>query len=177
MTDEARIAEVLEALRMELRRQGRAAIAAQAAAEACLEMLQRPPAPAAAAAKDEAWVNPLLPALDALERVRQHAEKVANAPAVPGGWLQRLRRARSEDEATGLAARVLLLAEQFESALRDAGLAPARPARGDPFDAAVHRAVGRVPGPAETVVEVVRSGYRYRDRLVREADVIVGEDS
>jgi molecular chaperone GrpE len=51
-------------------------------------------------------------------------------------------------------------------------------AAGQPFDPAWHEAVGSVPGPnvggkPDTVVEVVQTGYRLGDRLLRPARVIV----
>ena len=47
-------------------------------------------------------------------------------------------------------------------------------AEGEPFDPAVHEAVGRQPGEENRVLHVVQKGYRLGDRVVRPAMVIVG---
>jgi molecular chaperone GrpE len=52
-------------------------------------------------------------------------------------------------------------------------------APGDPFDPTVHDAVEHIilddPAPGSTVVQVLRSGYRWRSTLLRPAMVSVGE--
>ncbi|MEM9692644.1 MAG: nucleotide exchange factor GrpE [Myxococcota bacterium] len=168
----------LQELRNDLRRQGRAAIAAQAAAEACLALLEATPSDGSAAGPSpssgemRSWCRPLLPALDSLDRVRQQAQTVLDGPR--SGWLSRWRR---DEDAIRLASSMVLLAEQLETALGEAGLEVERPRVGASFDDQRHRAVGRAPGTREQVVEVVRPGYRLGEELLREADVIVGDQS
>jgi hypothetical protein len=89
---EARIDELVR----EVRRQGRAAVAAQAAAESCLERLaeaqdreEEPPAEEAQAekeaqAEDAAWVHALLPVADALDRVLSQARAMVERNLDPG---------------------------------------------------------------------------------------------
>ena len=112
MTEEARdegaattlqnLAARIDELTREVRRQGRAAVAAQAAAESCLERLaeghgvddgggDEPPAEEEQAA-DTAWVHALLPVADALDRVLSQARAMVArgldtaAPKVGGLW-------------------------------------------------------------------------------------------
>jgi len=68
-----------------------------------------------------------------------------------------------------------LIARQLRAVLGDEGLEPIE-ALGRPFDPAVHEAVERVETddhPEDTVVEVVRAGYRLNDWVLRPAMVKV----
>ncbi|MGI8927389.1 MAG: nucleotide exchange factor GrpE [Tepidiformaceae bacterium] len=47
-------------------------------------------------------------------------------------------------------------------------------AAGEPFDPALHEAVGRQPGEDNKVLHVVQKGYQLGERVVRPAMVIVG---
>lgn len=70
---------------------------------------------------------------------------------------------------------VRMVRDNFVKALREAGLEEV-PAQGMPFDPYLMDCVQQVPddGSKDGVVkEVVRKGYRYRDRIVRPAQVIV----
>ena len=70
---------------------------------------------------------------------------------------------------------VELSVRKLEEALRAHGL-EAIEAVGKPFDPNVHEAIGHEESadhPEDTVVEVLRSGYRVRDRVVRPALVKV----
>jgi molecular chaperone GrpE len=62
------------------------------------------------------------------------------------------------------------------NALREAGAVPVQ-AQGQPFDPALHDAVGTVPAapgtPAGTVVHEVRPGWRLDNELLRPAEVVV----
>lgn len=188
----------------EVRRQGRAAIAAQAAAESCLEELRARAAAggdgedegaededAGAAAEDEAvrWLRALLPVANAVERVARQASALEAPLAAPRrGLLGRLLHAPEPDE--GRAARVALaeglrvLGAQLEGTLRDLGaVVDRRP--GSPVDGERQRVVEvRPPRPGErpgTVVEVVRPGYALSARgggarIVREAEVVIAEE-
>jgi len=70
---------------------------------------------------------------------------------------------------------VELSVRKLEDALRAHGL-EAIEAVGKPFDPKVHEAIGHEESsehPEDTVVEVLRPGYRVRDRVVRPALVKV----
>ena len=48
-------------------------------------------------------------------------------------------------------------------------------APGEPYDAARHRATRTQPGPAGQVLAVVAAGFHQGERVLRKADVVVGE--
>ena len=156
----------LEKLTTELRRQGRAAIAAQAAAEECLAMLQAGGALRAGSSADDRWLRVMLPVLDALDRTVQQAEAAVARARWP--WQQR-------GELTPLADGLRVLQAQTTAALDELGVAVERPRIGARFDPQRHRAVGSRRGAKETIVEIVRPGYWLGAQCIREADVIVGE--
>lgn len=179
---EARLDELLK----EVRRQGRAAIAAQAAAESCLEAVrERAGGDAGAGGEDDAveWLRSLIPVADALERVvKQAAALDATRPPVKRSLLQRLVHPPEivDDRAhRALSEGLRVLHAQLEGALRDRGVGVDR-RTGEPFDGERQRVVEvRSPRPGErpgTVVEVVRPGYALGARVVREAEVVVAQD-
>ncbi|HKW42762.1 MAG TPA: nucleotide exchange factor GrpE, partial [Thermoplasmata archaeon] len=70
---------------------------------------------------------------------------------------------------------VRMVRDNFVKALREAGLGEV-PAEGLPFDPYIMDCIQQVADDASkdgVVKEVVRKGYRYRDRIVRPAQVIV----
>jgi molecular chaperone GrpE len=72
---------------------------------------------------------------------------------------------------------VALTRQSMLRLLKREGVEPLR-AKAEPFDPRWHEAVGAVPhenvgAPPNTVVQVVRQGYRLRDRLLRPARVII----
>ncbi|HUH08873.1 MAG TPA: nucleotide exchange factor GrpE [Egibacteraceae bacterium] len=87
---------------------------------------------------------------------------------------------RSEDE--GLAKGVVMVHEQLLSRLRAAGLEEI-PGEGRPFDPEEHEAMLQVDAEdalghgvdEPTVVEVLRTGYRYKGRTLRPASVKVAK--
>jgi molecular chaperone GrpE len=94
----------------------------------------------------------LLPVLDNLQRAIQHAPE--GDPMVDG---------------------VRMVARQFEDALRSIGVVPID-AEGQPFDPALHEAIGGEESPEvdrDTVVAVLQPGYRLHDRVLRPALVRV----
>lgn len=96
----------------------------------------------------------LLPVLDNLRRAVEHAPE--------GG---------AEDFfVNGLH----LVVREFEAALERIGVRPV-PGAGEPFDPAVHEAIGGEEGDVDrdTVAEVLLPGYRLHDRLLRPAVVRV----
>lgn len=179
----------LDELLKEVRRQGRAAIAAQAAAESCLRAIEERDAEAGeegdddASAEAERWLRALIPVADAVERVVQQAAALA-APraAAKRSLLQRLTRAPepNDDRATAaLAEGLRVLGAQLEEALRDRGVQIDR-RTGEPVDGERQRVVetrrARAGERAGTVVEVVRPGYALGGAVVREAEVVVAEE-
>jgi molecular chaperone GrpE len=94
----------------------------------------------------------LLPVLDNLQRAIQHAPE--GDPMVDG---------------------VRMVARQFEDALRSLGVTVIE-AEGEPFDPAVHEAIGGEESPEvdrDTVKTVLQPGYRLHDRVLRPALVRV----
>jgi len=105
----------------------------------------------------EPLVRALLPVLDDLER----------AVAATEG---------REQDPVGSGVRAVL--EQLRVTLERDGLTVIRPVNGV-FDPGLHDALMQrhVPGtPPGTVIEVVKPGYRYRDRVLRHAQVVVSQD-
>ncbi len=156
----------MEALRIEVRRQGKAAIAAQSAAEACLDVLQDRGDEPSRAEDDLQWLQELMPFADALGRVREQADTFAGRRAWP--WSN---RSALQQLAEGLR----LLEAQWTGALTSCGVEVERPRVGERFDPERHRAVGTAPGDNERITKVVRVGFRRGEQQLREADVIVGE--
>lgn len=105
----------------------------------------------------EKLVSELLPVLDNLDRTIQAAEQSGDAPSVVEG--------------------VVLVRQQFASVLERYGVQRID-ARHQPFDPSQHEAVGTVPvsHPAahNVVIDQVEAGYRFGDRLLRPAKVLVG---
>jgi molecular chaperone GrpE len=97
----------------------------------------------------------LLPVLDDLERAAAAAERAGDTGPLAQG--------------------VELVRTRFLDVLRRYGITPVK-ALGQKFDPNLHHALATkaVPGqPANTVVEVVKEGYRIHERLLRPAEVIV----
>jgi molecular chaperone GrpE len=169
----ARFDEVLK----EVRRQGRAAIAAQAAAESCLALLgERNDTTSDRTALQ--WLRALLPIADALDRIVAQAGASGTAP--PASLFARLFGARASPDARALAESVRVLRAQLRGVFQELAVAVDEPLH-EAFDARVHRAVEAralcAGERAGTVLEVVRPGYRLQGKLVREADVVVGKES
>jgi len=197
----ADLAARLEDLTREVRRQARAAVATQAAAESCLEKLvEREGARSEDGGEDEdepeidtAWVSPLLPVADALDRVVAQANALVDRapspprspPAKPSGLLAMFSRApavaadasrdASQDGIRALAEGLRVLRAQLGAALESSGVTIDRRV-GVAVDPEIHRVVetrALRPGEREGVVlEVVRPGYAAHGRVIREAEVV-----
>jgi molecular chaperone GrpE len=105
----------------------------------------------------EPLVRALLPVLDDLERA---------AAATEGR------------EADPLAAGVRIVLQNLRATLDRDGLVEIRPVNGA-FDPELHDALLQRPAsgvPPHTVLEVVKPGYRYRDHVLRHAQVVVSAD-
>ena len=99
----------------------------------------------------------LLPVLDNLDRTIQSAEAAGESQAM----LQGVRQVRS----------------QFENVLAKYGIERIE-ARHQRFDPRIHDAVSLVPvshpSAHDVVIDQVEPGYRFGDRLLRAAKVVVG---
>lgn len=113
----------------------------------------------AAKAATESLLAKLIPVLDNFEMALAAAAS-AQAPSV-------------ESLKTG----VTMIHSQFKSAVADTGLEEID-ATGQPFDPNFHEAVSQADSteiPAGHVLQQLRKGYRFRDRLLRPATVIVAQ--
>ncbi len=188
-------AQRLDAISQDIRKQGRAAIAAQAAAETCLHTVEALRSEleqmgqelrASSASQDDAsdgeiamdaeeLVRRFIPFSDALDRVLTQGSRLAISFEKPT-FLERLvgdrgRRAAAVVMAEGLR----LLRAQLDDVMHDFGVDIDR-ATGVSVDGLRHRVVEtRVvhdSAPVNTVLEVVRPGYHLRGNLLRETDVV-----
>ncbi len=111
-----------------------------------------------------------------LDRSRYASEDAARA-LLP--VLDNLRRAVAHAAETGtdglLVDGLELVVREFEAALEKLGVSPIE-AVGQPFDPALHEAIGSADGgevDVDTVVDEVQRGYRLHDRVLRPALVRV----
>ena len=182
-----------ELLLAEVRRQGRASIAAQAAAESCadavvalredVESLVSSGVPGPAKSPEDV-VRAILPFCDALERTdRQARETIRRRLHEPGSrsLLVRLiglarRPLESDLDLRVLADGLSVLRAQLEEALGDLGVTFDR-RTGVPVHTEEHHVVEMRPSRAgdrpDTVAQVIRAGCEMNGRRVREADVVV----
>lgn len=196
----ARVDDLLK----EVRRQGRAAVAAQAAAESCLEAIQVLVESRQLDVKDEdegededegapgepatqeaviRWLRTLIPIVDAIDRIASQAASVAALRSQPRRWWLRFLQPAAEPEedrrVLALGEGLRVLKEQLQAALGDLGVTIDRRA-GEPVDPERHRVVEvRPPRAGErpgTVVEIVRPGYALGATVVRETEVVATGD-
>lgn len=81
------------------------------------------------------------------------------------------------DDIEALRAGVELIAQKFTEALRQRGVTEIEVV-GEPFDADLSEAVAKFPAGEEKqgrVIDVVQTGYRLGDKVLRFAKVVVGE--
>ena len=152
-------------------------------------------APPAAGSDDElarlrAREDDLLRALAELQNVNRRRKQEAEAAvrfaaeplvrellAVLDDFERALRAFPSGDDP--LRAGVALVHDRLVKILEKEGLEPIRPL-GDPFDPELHDAIAHLPIPGAapgSVVEVAVPGYRFRDRVLRHAKVVVAAGS
>jgi molecular chaperone GrpE len=109
---------------------------------------------------NESLVRGLLPVLDDLDRA------LASAPAGAEGADDPIR------------AGVTLVRDRLMNVLRQEGLAPIH-SKGAPFDPTLHDAISVAPAPPGvshgTVLEEASVGYRFKDRVLRHAKVVVAD--
>lgn len=154
--------------------------------------------------QQERLLSDLLEVMDGLDRAadhwRQARAKLAARPLIPRhraanraarcwqalvrrlGWL-RSRPARTDDSLPVVIANahdgIVMIRESLLEVLSRQQVVPVE-AIGQPFDPGEMLALGRRSDPAQaanTVVEEVVRGYRWRDKLLREAQVIVASPS
>ena len=190
LTDEPQqLLERLDDVIAQVRRQGRASVAAQAAAESCLDAVEALQATVEATAayeddednagddhdapKPAPWLDALLPVADAVDRLTVTAAAMACQRKQTRGFWPFSRARQSDAELEALAGGLRVLQAQLRAAFQtlDVSCIDPQDAR---FDAEQHRAVERRAGLEGRVLEVVRPGYRRGARLVREAEVVVG---
>lgn len=187
------LAERIDPVIAELRRQGRACVAAQAASEACAESVdalrehlvhedaegdhaETSDTPGCDIPRPEDIIRAIMPVADSFERVRKQANELVRKVPSPS-WLARVMSPPAADRA---AIRVLadgldVLGAQLEDALLHMGVNIDRRV-GIGVDGDAHRVVETRPSSsaqAGTVAEVIRPGYRLGNKLLREADVAV----
>ena len=170
----------LDELMREVRRQGKAAIAAQASADACLDAIgamqeaaeeDNPPESDPTEVGVESLVRALIPIADAIERIVTAAS--ADDVRLPLTWSERLLGRSRRDRS--LVEPLRLLASQMESVLEARGVQVDRRV-GVPVQGDAHRVVetrsGGFAGGEPVVLSVVRPGYSLDGRCLREADVV-----
>jgi molecular chaperone GrpE len=95
----------------------------------------------------------LLPILDDFERaVASCPQELSRLAWVEGIWL---------------------IERKLRASLEAQGLSPI-PALGEPFDPRLHEAVRQAEGKEGIVLEEVQRGYKFRDRVLRPTQVVVG---
>ena len=94
-------------------------------------------------------------------------------------FIDNLERALNHSNDSSLSSGVALTVKEFANIIARYGIERI-PAEGEVFDPRLHEAVGLVPHPslpAGTVAEVLQTGYKRGDRLLRAARVmVVAED-
>lgn len=84
----------------------------------------------------------------------------------------------SDEQSAGLKKGVEMVLESLIHALKEEGIEPIE-AKGAAFDPNLHQAVQTVPAtdeaPADTIVEVLQTGYKLHDRVLRPSMVIVAQ--
>ena len=88
-----------------------------------------------------------------------------------------LDAARNMPEAAGIVQGLQMVRKQLEDFLRDHGVDIVN-AEGNPFDPNVHDAVAHEPSSTVTegtVIRQLRKGFKFKDRVIRPASVIVSK--
>jgi molecular chaperone GrpE len=116
-------------------------------------------------------------------RERQEAVAFANenllARLVPvlDAFEMALAAANNDPAAKSLQAGIVMISNQLKSVLAEAGLEKID-ASGKPFDPNLHEAVSQEPSadaPEGQVLRQIRHGYKFRNRLLRPAGVVVAK--
>ncbi len=137
------------------------------------------------AAEDEDYRDLYLRAMAEMANFRRRAEARADERIEEDrrrllleflGFVDNLERAIAHLDEPGLRRGVQLTFEGLSRFLEREGVEPIE-TRGQPFDPALHEAVAAVhhPGQSGHVVNELQRGYRYHDRLLRPARVVVAK--
>lgn len=106
----------------------------------------------------ESFIRNILPIYDDLERSLSHIDEATSFDSTKKG--------------------LLLVFEKFGKILDAQGIKKID-AKGKPFDVHFHEALMQQPSvgvPPHTVLEVLETGYIYKDRVIRHAKVIVSQE-
>ena len=89
-----------------------------------------------------------------------------------------LEAAKTENEESPIYSGMVLVQKQLNDLLEENGLQSIE-AEGQKFDPNLHEAIAHEPSdtPEETVIRQARRGYRFKDRLLRPARVVVSSGS
>ena len=89
-----------------------------------------------------------------------------------------LAAAKTENEESPIYSGMVLVQKQLNDLLEENGLQSIE-AEGQEFDPNLHEAIAHEPSdtPEETVIRQARRGYRFKDRLLRPARVVVSSGS
>lgn len=144
-----------------------------------------------AAKADENWDRLLRTTAD-FDNFKKRAarEKIESAQYASAALLQKLlpvldnfemalaaAQNASGDKLASLQSGVQMIQQQLKSALAEAGLEEID-AAGKPFDPNFHEAISQqesADAPEGTVLQQLRKGYKFKDRLLRPATVIVAK--
>lgn len=96
----------------------------------------------------------LLPAIDNLDRAVHYAS--------------------DEEKSSALFMGVKMTLQQMHDSLGGAGLEKIEVSAGDAFDPNIHEAIEVIEGDKDKIVEVLQTGYKIGDRVIRAAKVKVG---
>ena len=101
----------------------------------------------------------LLPIIDDFERAVEHNEKAEDIEALREGFK--------------------LIYGKLKTYLEQSGVSVIPAASGDAFDETIHEAITMFPAPAPElkgkIVDCATKGYKYKDKVIRIAKVVVGE--
>ena len=106
----------------------------------------------------EPFIVSVLQVYDDLERSLKHAEESNNSDSLKEG--------------------LKLVFNKFTKVLEEQGVEKIK-AKGEPFDFNLHEALMQQPAqgvPPHTVLEEVEPGYKYKDKVIRHAKVIVSQE-
>lgn len=89
--------------------------------------------------------------------------------------LKEISKNGNEEELKGIE----LIYQKFKNKLIEKGLKPIEVRQGDTFNVDLHEAITSIPSPSEDlkgkIVDVVESGYKLHDRVIRFAKVVTGQ--
>jgi molecular chaperone GrpE len=84
--------------------------------------------------------------------------------------------ARQQTDSSAIADGVTMVLDQFKGVLDRAGLVEIHPKPGDEFDPHQHESIAHQPSadvPPESILDVIRTGYSLKGRLLRAASVVL----